>query len=146
MRDLLAGELFVSAEILGGLVLARSRAHSPDGSGNASASSSSKQPGPAALGSHADSLELCGDALMGLGESRRALVRDLILVILSHACVLAVSLMDSNKNAVGALREGGHAQESGQRGGGCRGGSNERGGWARAVDHVARGGAGVQAV
>lgn len=55
VRDLLVRELFPSAEILGGLALARSRAHGPD--------------------SHAESLELYGDALMGLGERRRALVR-----------------------------------------------------------------------
>ena len=53
VRDLLARELWTSAEIVGGLALARSRA----------------------LGSHAESLQLYGDALMGLGECRRALVR-----------------------------------------------------------------------
>lgn len=75
LRDLLAAELFESAEILGGLVLSRSRAHSPDGSGPNSASTSQRQAPPPSLGSHAESLELYGDALMGRGESRRALVR-----------------------------------------------------------------------
>lgn len=82
VRDLLAAELFGSAEILGGLVLARSRAHSPDGFGphsassiGSSSSSHQRQQAPPSLGSHAESVELYGDALMGRGEIRRALVR-----------------------------------------------------------------------
>lgn len=66
VRDFLAQDLFVSAELMCGLVLCRSR------------SLASRNGGESAT--HTESLELYGDALFGKNEFKRALVRTSFLL------------------------------------------------------------------